>query len=211
VSVDIEKRRADRLRVMGAIFHAANGSETEIVRIARLERGLGLSEQDIMTACHYLIGERLITASIKVEGDYIVGVQITHQGVREMERRLQTARESARLSPSSADVLRQPVRGWFGDDGGLSHAVDPNRLNITLCGKPEPFTRPDIDDPWITAPTPRCQRCQQAFASRAQTGQSSGHSASSIVIFHGDVINSPIQNGSPGAQQEVSAQESIEK
>lgn len=89
--MDIEKRRADRLRVMRAIFDAANGSETEIVRIAPLQQSLGLSEYEVMAACHYLIGECLITAPIKIEDDYIVAVRITHRGVKEMERSLQSS------------------------------------------------------------------------------------------------------------------------
>ena len=86
--MDIEKRQADRLRVMRAIFDAANGSEVELVRIAPLQHSLGLSEHEVMAACHYLIGERLITAPIKVEGDYIISVQVTHRGIKEIERSL---------------------------------------------------------------------------------------------------------------------------
>jgi hypothetical protein len=54
------------------------------------------------------------------------------------------------------------IRGWFGDDGGISHAVDPANPDVTLCDKTGPFTRDDIADPWTVAPTPRCQRCENA-------------------------------------------------
>jgi hypothetical protein len=56
------------------------------------------------------------------------------------------------------------VRGWFAD--GISHAVDPDQHEVTLCGLPNPATRDDVDDPWVAAPAPRCQRCEQEAARR---------------------------------------------
>jgi hypothetical protein len=104
--MDIEKRQADRRRVLRAIFEAANGSETELVRIAPFQQSLELSEHEVMEACHYLVGEHLLTAPIKVEGGYIVSVQITHQGVKEIERSLQPpASHSAQHFPRPISVV----------------------------------------------------------------------------------------------------------
>lgn len=108
--MDIEKRQADRIRLIRAIFDAANGSEAEVVRIAPIQQSLGLAEHEVMSACHYLIGERLITAPIKIEDDYIVGVRITHQGVKEVERSFQTPTgQQAQAFPPSISVVN--VRG----------------------------------------------------------------------------------------------------
>jgi predicted nucleotide-binding protein len=54
------------------------------------------------------------------------------------------------------------TRGWFDDDSGISHAVDSSHPDRSLCGKLNPFRRQDIREPWITAPSPRCQRCERA-------------------------------------------------
>lgn len=91
------------------------------------------------------------------------------------------------------------VRGWFDDDGGLSHAVDRAEPNKSLCGKPSPFIRDDIDDSWATAPFPRCQRCQQAGAALLPPGINT-----SIINIQGNVNNSTIQNASPEAHQSTS-------
>lgn len=51
------------------------------------------------------------------------------------------------------------VTGTFADDGGISHAVDEDNPDASLCGKPDP----GIGDPsvaWELAPVPKCQRCQ---------------------------------------------------
>jgi hypothetical protein len=118
--MDIEKRRADRLRVMRAIFDVANGSEVELVRIAPLQHGLALSEHEIMAACHYLIGERLITAPVKVEGDYIISVQVTHRGIKAAP----LARRQRRALPWEA---RPPHAGPQPRDHQISTADSPRK------------------------------------------------------------------------------------
>jgi hypothetical protein len=128
--IDIEKRRADRLRVMKAVFDTSGGSETVVVRTAPdLQQRLGLSFQELADACNYLVGEGLIVAMIEVaEFPAPIGVQITHKGIDEMEQTLE-------------------------------------------------------------APTEPTQHFPPAV---------------SVINIHGSVIGSPIQSGSPGAQQEVS-------
>lgn len=92
--MDIKKRQAQRIRVLGAIFTVADGSEEVIVRIVpRLQQILELSEQEIIRDCHYLLGEGLIKAPIKVEDDHIVAVQLTHRGIKRVEQSLEPATE----------------------------------------------------------------------------------------------------------------------
>ena len=62
------------------------------------------------------------------------------------------------------------ARGWFESDGGLSHAVDPDKPSESLCGMADPYTRNDPDDSWADAPAPRCQRCEGAASRRQQAG-----------------------------------------
>ena len=57
--------------------------------------------------------------------------------------------------------MTQLIRGWFEDDGGISHAVAYGRRDVSLCGKPNPSTRDDYYDAWETTPQPRCKRCEQ--------------------------------------------------
>jgi hypothetical protein len=52
---DIEKRRADRLRAMKAIYDASEGSEGAIVSGAELLDTLGLSDQELGDVCKYLV------------------------------------------------------------------------------------------------------------------------------------------------------------
>jgi len=66
--VDIKKRRADRPRVMQAIFDAAEGSEAVLVSGAQLLHDLGLSDQDLRDACRYHEGEGLISLGKGIGG-----------------------------------------------------------------------------------------------------------------------------------------------
>jgi hypothetical protein len=109
--IDIDQRQADRLRVMRAIFDAANGGETQIVRIVpHLQQRLGLTEQEIMDAAHYLIGEGLIVAPLK-SGDYIIGVRLRHRGIKEMEQSLQSPDKPTHYFPPASYV----VNNFHGD------------------------------------------------------------------------------------------------
>jgi len=100
--MDIRKRQADRARILKAIFDTADGSEEAIVRIVpQLVQSLGLPEQEIISACQYLVGEGWIKAPLKVEGNYIVGVHLTHRGVEKVEQSLkQTAERNGPFIPS---------------------------------------------------------------------------------------------------------------
>jgi len=84
---DIEKRRAVRLRVMNAIFEASGASEDTTVSGPSLLEDLGLSDQELADACKYLQGEHLIRASNTAWGHASpFFVNITHTGIKEMER-----------------------------------------------------------------------------------------------------------------------------
>jgi hypothetical protein len=59
---DIARRRADRLRVMNAIYEAAEGSRMSHVSGGWLLKHLELPDEELGGICRYLEGEHLITA-----------------------------------------------------------------------------------------------------------------------------------------------------
>jgi hypothetical protein len=59
---DIARHRADRLRVMNAIYEAAEGSRMSHVSGGWLLEHLELSDEELGGICRYLEGEHLITA-----------------------------------------------------------------------------------------------------------------------------------------------------
>ena len=84
---DIARRRADRLRVMNAIYEAAEGSPMSHVSGGWLLEHLGLSDEELGGICRYLEGEQLITAGREHWGHHTpFMILLTHAGVEEMKR-----------------------------------------------------------------------------------------------------------------------------
>jgi hypothetical protein len=99
--VDIEKRRADRLRVMKAIFEMSGGSENRDVLGNDLAAQLELAPQELGDACHYLHGEGLIEEAMPDMGASPIPywINITHLGIREMEQSLEAPSEPTEHFP----------------------------------------------------------------------------------------------------------------
>jgi hypothetical protein len=130
--IDIEKRRADRLRVMNEIYEAANGSRFTQVPGPWLLEHMGMPADELADVCAYLASEHLIEGDKTSWGSLVpYFLRLTHRGITEMER---------------------------------SHS------------EPE---RPTVHFPPMI----------------------------SIVHIEGDNVGSPIQAGSPGAQQSVSMED----
>jgi hypothetical protein len=114
--MDIEKRRTDRLRVMKAIFDMSGGSEDQQVLGHELAARVELTPQELGNACHYLAGEGLIEEAMLDMGASPVPywINITHQGIREMEQSLQAPSEPTQHFPqpsrSSTSVAASSVR-----------------------------------------------------------------------------------------------------
>ena len=84
---DIGRRRADRLRVMNAIYEAAEGSRMSHVSGGWLLEHLGLSDEELGGICRYLEGEHLITAGREHWGHHTpFMILLTHAGIEEMKR-----------------------------------------------------------------------------------------------------------------------------
>ena len=84
---DIGRRRADRLRVMNAIYEAAEGSRMSHVSGGWLLEHLELSDEELGGICSYLEGEHLITAGREYWGHHTpFMILLTHAGIEEMKR-----------------------------------------------------------------------------------------------------------------------------
>jgi hypothetical protein len=84
---DIARRNADRLRVMNAIFEAAEGSRMSHVSGDWLLEHLEMSDEDLGSICRYLEAEQLITAGPEYWGHHTpFMVLLTYAGIEEMKR-----------------------------------------------------------------------------------------------------------------------------
>ena len=99
---DIARHRADRLRVMNAIYEAAEGSRMSHVSGGWLLEHLELSDEELGGICGYLEGERLITAGREHWGHHTrFMILLTHAGIEEMKR--------SRAAPDQATEHFPPI------------------------------------------------------------------------------------------------------
>ena len=97
---DIARRRADRLRVMNAIYEAAEGSRMSHVSGGWLLGHLGLSDEELGGICSYLEGEQLITAGREYWGHHTpFMILLTHAGIEEMKRSRQAPDQATEHFP----------------------------------------------------------------------------------------------------------------
>jgi hypothetical protein len=97
---DSAQRSADRLRVMNAIFEAAEGSRMSHVSGDWLLEHLGLSDEELGDICSYLEAEHLITAGREYWGHYTpFMILLTHAGIEEMERSRQAPNQATEHFP----------------------------------------------------------------------------------------------------------------
>jgi hypothetical protein len=103
---DIQKRQAQRLLVMQAIFKASGGSETTSVSGQELLSTFNLSEQELGDACKYLEGEYLIKGSRTMWSNLVpFTVNLTHRGIKEMEESLQAPAEPTEHFPAAISIV----------------------------------------------------------------------------------------------------------
>jgi hypothetical protein len=97
---DIARRRADRLRVMNAIYEAAEGSRMSHVSGGWLLEHLELSDEELGGICRYLEGEQLITAGREDWGHHTpFMILLTHAGIEEMKRSRQAPDQATEHFP----------------------------------------------------------------------------------------------------------------
>ena len=105
---DIARHRADRLRVMNAIYEAAEGSRMSHVSGGWLLEHLELSDEELGGICRYLEGEHLITAGREHWGHHTpFMILLTDAGIEEMKRSRAGAGPGNRaFSPDLGDPRR---------------------------------------------------------------------------------------------------------
>jgi hypothetical protein len=102
---DIARRRADRLRVMNAIYEAAEGSRMSHVSGGWLLEHLELPDEELGGICRYLEGEHLITAGREHWGHHTpFMILLTHAGIEEMKRSRQAPDQATEHFPPIAVI-----------------------------------------------------------------------------------------------------------
>jgi hypothetical protein len=115
---DIARHRADRLRVMNAIYEAAEGSRMSHVSGGWLLEHLDLSDEELGGICRYLEGERLITAGQEYWGHHTpFMILLTHAGVEEMKR--------SREAPDQATEHFPPISVIHIEGDAIGSAIQP--------------------------------------------------------------------------------------
>lgn len=122
------KRRTDAC-VMRAIYDAAEGIESEVVRTApTIQLELVLSNEELQDACDYLAGEGLIVAVARIDQPPVyIAVQLTHCGVVEMEQSQRSPNRPTEHLPAAVTITTfngplsiQPSRAEVQEPGRLS-------------------------------------------------------------------------------------------
>ncbi len=115
---DIARRRADRLRVMNAIYEAAEGSRMSHVSGGWLLEHLELSDEELGGICRYLEDEHLITAGREYWGHHTpFMILLTHAGIEEMKR--------SRAAPDQATEHFPPISVLHIEGDAIGSAVQP--------------------------------------------------------------------------------------
>jgi hypothetical protein len=125
---NIEKRDADRLRVMAAIYREAGDNTETFVDMWAIREELGLTDDEAANAVIQLRDRRLITYTRTMTGQRTpMHVEITPRGVREMEAsEREPQRPTANLPAQSAVVnIYGPVSnsGFQVNSAGASQHV----------------------------------------------------------------------------------------
>jgi hypothetical protein len=130
--VDLNKRKADRLRVMNEFFEAASGSEQAFIDTEAVRTKLGLSDQEMVDACKYLEGEGLINPGRGLWArPFPHRVQLTHWGIREVEE----SREHPETPTEHFPALLTVTQHFHGDViGSPIQAGSPGATQTTTVG-----------------------------------------------------------------------------
>ncbi len=97
---DSARRGVNRLRVMNAIYEAAEGSRMSHVSGGWLLEHLGLSDEELGDICGYLEAEHLITAGREYWGHHTpFMILLTHAGIEEMQRSRQAPNQATKHFP----------------------------------------------------------------------------------------------------------------
>jgi len=114
---DIARHQAGRLRVMNAIYEAAEGSRMSHVSGGWLLEHLELSDEELGGICGYLEGERLITAGREHWGHHTpFMILLTDAGIEEMKR--------SRAAPDQATEHFPPISVIHVEGDAIGSAIE---------------------------------------------------------------------------------------
>ena len=117
---DSARRSADRLRVMNAIFEAAEGSRMSHVSGDWLREHLGLSDEELGDICGYLEAEHLIAAGREYWGHHTpFMILLTRAGIEEMQR--------SRQAPNQATEHFPPISVIHIESDAIGSAIQVGR------------------------------------------------------------------------------------
>jgi len=118
---DIARHQAGRLRVMNAIYEAAEGSRMSHVSGGWLLEHLELSGEELGGICGYPEGERLITAGPEHWGHHTpFMILLTDAGIDEMKR--------SRAAPDQATEHFPPISVIHVEGDAIGSAIQPGSL-----------------------------------------------------------------------------------
>ena len=113
---DVARHRAARLRVMNAIYEAAEGSPMSHVSGGWLLEHLELSDEELGGICRYLEDEHLITAGQEYWGHHTpFMILLTHAGIEEMKR--------SRAAPDQATEHFPPISVIHTEGDAIGSAI----------------------------------------------------------------------------------------
>jgi hypothetical protein len=102
----MEKREAARLLVLNAIYEASRGNKDKWVGGNDISNMLKLSSRQIGAACAFLEARLLIETAGEVYIDYPPQIMhLTARGIEEIEKSLQSPRESTEYLPPAVSVV----------------------------------------------------------------------------------------------------------
>lgn len=102
---DIEKRKADRLKVMAAIYAETGANAEKFVKLWPIRDVLGFEDEYMGSIVSYLKGEGLVNPLRTMAGAMTpLQAKITHRGVKEMERSEESPKEPTEHFPPRSEV-----------------------------------------------------------------------------------------------------------
>jgi hypothetical protein len=128
--IDLTARKANRLRVMNLIFEEADGREHVYLGTEAIAARLGLSDEEMASACDFLAGEHFIQPRAAVWGKpYPLHVSLTYRGIEEIEQSREEPEEGTEHFPPLVSVIQ--IYGDVTNSNVQAGTVDSSQWRTT--------------------------------------------------------------------------------
>jgi hypothetical protein len=101
IAAILRERRTRREKVMRALYRSAGSDRLSGVGVAKLQKDLGIPEQDLVGACGYLADKGWVVVDRR-PGDTPATIRLTPQGIRRMRTGTGSAAEPGRYTSTAA-------------------------------------------------------------------------------------------------------------